>query len=246
MFIITSGRVEVFQTHDGRKVPLTVLGDGEPLGETALLDDKPRSPSAVAPADTEYLLLTRDRFRTLVNRDPGIIWPIVAPVVRRMRDQNRRRTDPAGSTDASRSPTCAGTSSEDAVPAETRVERLAPDPEQVSTSRRGRATNATSESFPKEAASDGSGTDVLRTPYALMMTGAIGFGESVRLCEVFLRSLDESSGLAGGRPMADVVRDLPASLATAGEKTWDRGRRLPSKLLDVFRDHLRSNWRGED
>ncbi len=232
LFIITAGRVEVFRIHDGRKVVLAVLGAGNVLGEMALLDDQPRSASAVALEDTEYLLLTREGFRTLVKRHPRIALPIVAPLARRMRDQNRRRTDAAGSTTTTGPPPAGGTF--ESLPLEAAAAPTDTGPP---------------ETQPQAPAGDTGGRpepDVLRAPYALVMTGAVGFGESVRLCEVFLRSLDESSGLAGGRPMSEVVRDLPEHLADAGRSSWEQGRRLPSKLLDVFRDHLWSDWREED
>ncbi len=242
LFIITSGRVEVFKTHDGRRIHLAVLGAGQVLGEMALLDDQPRSASAAALEVTDCLLLSRDRFRTLLKRRPRIAWPIVPTLARRVRDLQAQVLE--------RAPESPGPSAGDTSAATTTP---AAEPE------RGVVTPATEledgaapptgfDDFDAgDSPGDGtSGPDVLRVPYALMMTGAVGFGESMRVCEIFFRSLDEESGLAGGRPMGDVLRELPASFATAGNNSWDLSRRLPSKLLETFRDHLRSDWRDEE
>ncbi len=245
MFLITTGRVEVFKTHDGRKVELAVLGGGAVLGEIALLDDQPRSASAVALEDTECLLLSRERFRTLLKRRPRIAWPIVPSLARRVRDLQEQLLEAehrapalapvADAADSTRvlppsEVTLHLPPAEMTSPTETRREALVPELREIHGSETGGRSD----------------TDVLRVPYAMIMTGAVGFGESVRLCEVFCRSLDESSGLAGGRPMSEVMRNLPASFAAAGKSSWNQSRRLPSKLLATFRGHLRSDWREED
>ncbi len=254
LFVITAGRVEVFKTHEGRKIPLAVLGS-EVLGEMALLDDQPRSASAVALEHTECLLLSRERFRTLLKRWPRIAWPIVQPLARRVRDLQEQlleaKNRPPG---APRRVDAIGT--ETPPPADEHVS--APDSEsdeaggvccsagECCSAGNGSLVDGSLADNNGSADDNGSGTDILRAPYALIMTGAVGFGESARLFEVFFRSLDDTSGLSGGRPMGEVLRDFPQSLATAGLSSWDQGRRLPSKLLGTFRDNLRSNWRGEE
>ena len=90
LFIITSGRVEVFKTIGERRIQLAVLGHGDVLGEMALLDDQPRSASAMALAATECLLLSRARFRALLKTRPRIAWPIVPALARRVRDLQQR------------------------------------------------------------------------------------------------------------------------------------------------------------
>ena len=239
LFIITAGRVEVFMAHEGGRVPLAVLGEGDVLGEMALLDDRPRSASAVALEATDCLLLSRDRFRTLLKRRPRIAWPIVPSLVGRVRDLQSQLLDRASSR-----PSSDGGSSPDAEPPAAEPEPVAAAPAEVEPASAG---DAGSPAPHLDEAADGgrSEPDVLRAPYALMMTGAVGFGESIRVVEVFFRTLDETSGLSVGRPMGEVMRELPASVATAGNTSWDRGRQLPSKLLGTFREHLEADWRDE-
>ena len=240
LFIIATGRVEVFMTHEGGQIPLAVLGEGDVLGEMALLDDRPRSASAVALEATDCLLLSRDHFRTLLKRRPRIAWPIVPSLVGRVRDLQAQLLDRA----PPRSASDAG-SSLDAAPAAAEPE-LAVSAALPEADVPGAEGAGAQEPSVAEAANGGrSEPDVLRAPYALMMTGAVGFGESIRVFEVFFRTLDETSGLSGGRPMGEVMRELPASVATAGNTSWDRGRQLPSKLLGTFREHLKADWRDK-
>ena len=90
LFVLVSGRVEVFKRQGDQRISLAVLTDGDVLGEMALLDDQPRSASAVALASTECLLLSRDRFRLLVKRRPPVAWPIVPALALRIRDLQQR------------------------------------------------------------------------------------------------------------------------------------------------------------
>jgi CRP/FNR family transcriptional regulator, cyclic AMP receptor protein len=238
-FIITGGRVEVFKTREECKMPLAVLDAGAVLGEMALLDGKPRSASVVALEDVECLLLSREGFRALRKHRPWFAKRIDRALpgrIRHVQDQlfEAKLRELALMQRLGQGGVAPAASSSGEAPA---PERAVAGVEPAAGS---------DGSGSDGAGAEGSGTDVLRAPYALMMTGAVGFGESVRLVEVFFRSLDETSGLADGRPMGDVLRALPASLAAAGMSSWDAGRRLPSKLLGTFRDHLRSDWRGED
>jgi CRP-like cAMP-binding protein len=85
MFLISSGRVEVFDTKDGNRIPLATLEAGKSVGEMSLIDARPRSANVEALEDTECLLMTRDGFNGLTKRDPEVIWGIVPLLVQRLR-----------------------------------------------------------------------------------------------------------------------------------------------------------------
>lgn len=244
MFLITAGRVEVFKTHQGRKVSLAELGNGAVLGEMALLDDQPRSASAVALEDTECLLLSRDRFRTLLKRRPSIAWPIVPPLARRVRDLQDQLLDTGSSPNAAPLRLAERSLSIREDPGKVGVSQIHRDPATADFDLP--ALGSSHPESPVGASHAEPATDVRRAPYALMITSAVGFGESMRMCEIFMRSLSESSGLANGRPMGDVVRDLPKSLATAGMRSWQHGQSLTSKMFATFRDQLRPGRPGGD
>lgn len=223
MFVLVSGRVEVFKhredsenegPEDDDKILLAVLEAGDVLGEMALLDDQPRSASAVALTATECLLLSRDRFRVLVESRPAIAWPIVPALAARIRDLQQRLLDAEGRPRSEADAALVADVSE-------------PTP------------------APPESASNGDrdpidpGVLLLRAPYALLMTGTDSLDESARLLEIFLRSFDEAAGLSRGRPVAEVVRDLPGSLVQASMASWNEGLQVPSRILGGFRRRLR-------
>jgi CRP-like cAMP-binding protein len=57
MYIIRSGKVNVFKTHMGKKIPLATLGHGEIFGEMSFLDAKPRSATVQVLEDAEVMIL---------------------------------------------------------------------------------------------------------------------------------------------------------------------------------------------
>ena len=85
MLVILSGRAVVFDQRDGKDVILASLKTGDSVGEMALIDAQPRSANVKALQDCKCLLLTRDNFKTLNEKDPEIIWSIVPLLVERLR-----------------------------------------------------------------------------------------------------------------------------------------------------------------
>ena len=66
MFLIESGRIKISQkVAEGENI-LAVLGKGDFFGEMALLDDGPRSASAIALEETILLEIGRDTFTELL------------------------------------------------------------------------------------------------------------------------------------------------------------------------------------
>ena len=58
-FIIEKGEVEVFRTEDGVKKTIAILGEGETLGEMALIKGINHSSSAVAPTKTRLAIISK-------------------------------------------------------------------------------------------------------------------------------------------------------------------------------------------
>lgn len=56
---------------------LTILREGEYFGEMALIDDAPRSASAIANEDTLLLLIEKDNFRNLLAKETGIAYKLL-------------------------------------------------------------------------------------------------------------------------------------------------------------------------
>lgn len=86
LYIILSGRVKVvLQGEEGGEVMLTSLGKGEFFGEMAVVDGLPRSASVIALEPTELLIVTREVFLTLIQRNPELALVFMRELSRRLR-----------------------------------------------------------------------------------------------------------------------------------------------------------------
>jgi len=77
-YLIVSGsiRISTFVPGVGEEA-LTILREGEYFGEMALIDDAPRSASAIANDDTILLLIGKDDFRKLLAQETGIAYKLL-------------------------------------------------------------------------------------------------------------------------------------------------------------------------
>jgi signal transduction histidine kinase len=94
MYIIDSGRVEVFVPVDGGEPKvLAELGPNDTVGEMAVLDDVTRSASARAAEETVTRFLEREELLRLLEARPAIALGFIREFVHRMRAINRRYFD---------------------------------------------------------------------------------------------------------------------------------------------------------
>ena len=71
MFIVRSGEVELFlKDNTGQKIVLDVAEENDIFGDLSMLDNRPRSASAVALLDTELIVLDRDDLLLLFQKEP--------------------------------------------------------------------------------------------------------------------------------------------------------------------------------
>ena len=90
-FTILEGRVKVtILGDDGREVILSVLGPGDFFGEMALLDNEPRSATAIAVEETELLSLHRNDFQTVLNDNRSITTALIRVLSARLRRVNHQ------------------------------------------------------------------------------------------------------------------------------------------------------------
>jgi CRP/FNR family cyclic AMP-dependent transcriptional regulator len=72
MYIIESGRCEVFLTRGELVLMLTELPEYSFFGEMALLTDKPRSATVKALTDCRFLILKQSDLQDIINENPKI------------------------------------------------------------------------------------------------------------------------------------------------------------------------------
>lgn len=79
LYVAQSGEIELFiRDTTGQKIVLTVAGAGELFGELSMLDEQPRSATAIALADSELLELDRDDLLLLFRRSPEAAMGMLA------------------------------------------------------------------------------------------------------------------------------------------------------------------------
>lgn len=90
-FMILEGRIKVtILGDDGREVILSLLGSGDFFGEMALLDNEPRSATAIAVEDTELLSLHRNDFQSVLTDNRSITMGLIKVLTGRLRRANHQ------------------------------------------------------------------------------------------------------------------------------------------------------------
>lgn len=93
-YVVEKGRVRICVVV-GHSEPrtLAMIGQGDYFGEMAVIDDAPRSATAIADVDTVALFLGRDKLLQLLQRRPQLAWNIIREFSIRMRALNHKYID---------------------------------------------------------------------------------------------------------------------------------------------------------
>lgn len=90
MFIIQSGQVKITKhTSDGEKT-LVILSEGDFFGEMAVIDNEPRSASAVALTDVKMIVLNQEVFESTMQTNAHIVKKILRNMSGRLREANKQ------------------------------------------------------------------------------------------------------------------------------------------------------------
>lgn len=84
MFVIQKGQVAITKIVDGSEVVLAVLKEGDMLGEMALLENKPRSASAIARENSVLTVINRSNFDKMVQTQPQLITRLTTTLADRL------------------------------------------------------------------------------------------------------------------------------------------------------------------
>jgi len=78
MYIISTGQIKLSKMlAEGEDKVLTVLGAGDYFGENALLDEGPRTVTAIVSQDSQLLVIKRSGFNKLFDEDPKLALKII-------------------------------------------------------------------------------------------------------------------------------------------------------------------------
>ena len=91
IYIVKEGRVQIGAVMgNGDRRALSLVGPGELFGEMAVLDNEPRSATALAEDDTTAYFIPRQELLQLLERIPQLSACLVREISRRLRDFNRQ------------------------------------------------------------------------------------------------------------------------------------------------------------
>jgi CRP/FNR family cyclic AMP-dependent transcriptional regulator len=89
-YFIQSGNVRIVKLIQNREKNLSVLTDGDVFGEMAILEEQPRSATAIAMDHVKLLKFHRDNFDTLMSGNPALAYKLLVIFSKRIYDAKRR------------------------------------------------------------------------------------------------------------------------------------------------------------
>ena len=89
-YLIQDGRVQITKVLGNIEKAIDILHPGELFGEMAILEEAPRSASAIALDEVTLLEFNRANFEILMQGNPQIALTLLKTFVRRIYDQRRR------------------------------------------------------------------------------------------------------------------------------------------------------------
>lgn len=87
-YVIEDGQVEVTKELDGKRARLAIMGAGETFGEMSMIDDKPRSATVTAIAETVVREIHRDEFFQSLQTNPGVALNLLKVLFERLRESH--------------------------------------------------------------------------------------------------------------------------------------------------------------
>lgn len=89
-YLIQSGRVKITKIVKDTEKTMDILGPGDIFGEMAILEEQPRSASAIALDVVSVLHFNRDNFVSLMTSQPQLAFKLLVIFAKRIADAKRR------------------------------------------------------------------------------------------------------------------------------------------------------------
>ncbi|MGY9004721.1 MAG: EAL domain-containing protein [Alphaproteobacteria bacterium] len=89
-YVIERGAVEISTLHQGRKIAISSLGEGDLFGEMALVDSELRSSSAMTTEETVVVVISLDQLREKLEQADPLVTFFTRNILERFRDSQSR------------------------------------------------------------------------------------------------------------------------------------------------------------
>jgi len=89
-YLIQSGKVELVKFLGNVQKTLDVLTPSDMFGEMALLEDSPRTATAIAQGDTKLMVFDKNNFQNLMMSNPHVALKLLKMFVKRIYEAKRR------------------------------------------------------------------------------------------------------------------------------------------------------------
>lgn len=94
VFFIMNGELRVSKTlHNGEEEELARLGEGDIVGEMAILDNRPRTATVTALARTEVMVVDKDNFLSSMEQQPQLAISFLKLLAGRIDQMNEKWRD---------------------------------------------------------------------------------------------------------------------------------------------------------
>jgi CRP/FNR family cyclic AMP-dependent transcriptional regulator len=91
MYIIVAGSIKISKMlSEGVERALTVLGPGDYFGEMALLEEGPRSVSAIVQENSNVLVFKRQAFQEMMQNEPQLAVKVIGSMYKSLSSKIRR------------------------------------------------------------------------------------------------------------------------------------------------------------
>jgi len=93
-FLILSGKIKVTKiSPDGQEIILSILTSGDFFGEMSLLDNEPRSATAIAAEDSELIVLKQKNFLSILYENKLLLRKLLSVLSYRLRKADKKIAD---------------------------------------------------------------------------------------------------------------------------------------------------------
>lgn len=87
LYIVNQGKIKIYiSDEDGKEILLRILGPGDYFGELAVLDQKPRSASAITLCDSNLSVITSKDFKQCLQSNPEVAINLLQVLASCLRD----------------------------------------------------------------------------------------------------------------------------------------------------------------